>query len=375
MNHHRKKLCIVVPGHWSQLMGGSQYQVKCLIDILVSKGVYEIFYITRLPNHSYHPQGYKIISIGKGRSSRRSLFRLVFDAVEISRILKDIRPDIIYQRVGCGHTGIAAHYSYKNTCKMLWHIAHEMEVSKQKIRLSAEMLYSYFDKKLLEYGISKSDHIIAQTLDQSRLLEKNYNRVADMVVPNFHPYPTERIEKNMPIKIVWIANLKPWKQPEYFIRLAYDLQGIVPDVKFIMVGAMQGTSGWQAKIKDSMRDARQLEYIGEQPQEEVNKILATAHIFVNTSRWEGFANTFIQAWMRKVPVVSLEINPDRLFDANNVGLFSGTYEKMREDVLTLVRNPDMRIKMGEDAQRYAFENHSERNVQKMIQLFDAPLYE
>ena len=47
-------------------------------------------------------------------------------------------------------------------------------------------------------------------------------------------------------------------------------------------------------------------------QAEVNALLEHTDLLVNTSDYEGFSNTFIQAWMRRVPVVSLRVDPDRL---------------------------------------------------------------
>ena len=53
--------------------------------------------------------------------------------------------------------------------------------------------------------------------------------------------------------------------------------------------------------------------------EDVNKLLERSHLLVNTSKWEGFSNTFIQAWMRSVPVMTLGVNPDGLLDNSYLG--------------------------------------------------------
>ncbi len=55
-------------------------------------------------------------------------------------------------------------------------------------------------------------------------------------------------------------------------------------------------------------------FCGAISQQEVNAELANAHVLVNTSLYEGFPNTFIQAWMRRTVVVSLNVNPDGIFD-------------------------------------------------------------
>ena len=42
-------------------------------------------------------------------------------------------------------------------------------------------------------------------------------------------------------------------------------------------------------------------------------------LLINVSVSEGISNTFIQAWMRGVPVVSLNSNPDHWFDKYEIG--------------------------------------------------------
>ena len=44
-------------------MGGSQYQVKCLLDILIPTNKYEIFFVTKNFDEGYQPKGYQIKKI------------------------------------------------------------------------------------------------------------------------------------------------------------------------------------------------------------------------------------------------------------------------------------------------------------------------
>jgi glycosyltransferase involved in cell wall biosynthesis len=362
----KKRLCVIIPTHWSAIMGGSQYQAKCLIDKLLPDERFEIYYLTRRYDSKFHPQGYKIVKVANVKGIGR--YGFFFNGFRLLRLLSQIQPDVIYQRVGCAYTGIAAYYAVQNNCKMVWHVASDNDVLPfQKTNNFLITSFRYIDKKILEYGVMSSHYIIAQTNQQAEYLKKHYGRTATEVIYNFHPMPRENIKKTNPIKIVWISNFKPFKQPEYFIRLARDLRNLGKKVKCIMIGAPAHLPlNWQSSIENKIDEEDNLAYLGVRPLEEVNSILAKAHIFVNTSLFEGFANTFIQAWMRKVPVVSLHCNPDGILERHNIGFFSGTYEKMLQRVIELIKNPALRDEMGERAQVYAFERHSEKNIANLI---------
>jgi glycosyltransferase involved in cell wall biosynthesis len=254
---------------------------------------------------------------------------------------------------------------------MVWHIAHDNDVSPGKHTLGQGIESMCIDKPLVEYGLRNAGCIVAQTERQAELLRNNYGGQCNAVIPNFHPDPQEPIEKGSTIKVVWVANLKEWKRPEVFVQLAGDLKAL-DNLEFIMVGAPPtGKSEWRNKLIRDIDKTANLNYLGQLGQDEVNQVLAHSHIFVNTSLAEGFANTFIQAWMRRVPVVSLHVNPDRVFDTHEIGFYCETYERLINNVRHLIENERLREKMGNEAQRYAFERHSMRNAQTLMQLFDS----
>jgi len=104
-----------------------------------------------------------------------------------------------------------------------------------------------------------------------------------------------------------VANLKPAKRPELFIALAKRCISL-KDTRFLMVGALVGQAIRNALLTQA-GNLPNFHYAGAVPLEEVNRLLDSAHIFVNTSsaNGEGFPNTFIQSWLRGVPVISFRL--------------------------------------------------------------------
>ena len=352
-------------------MGGSQYQAKILIDHLVTLDRYDIYYLARRVNPDSRPVGYQIIKIADGSGVRR--YGHFFDAPRLLSLLKSIRPDVIYQMVANANTGIAAYYARRHGCRMIWRITHDSSVTRPELHGWRDRLpHRYLERKFTQYGIRHAGIIVAQTDYQARMLRETYGKSATAVIRNYHPVPrAETIRKSEPVKILWVANFKPWKQPEVFIRLAEDLRDR-KEVRLIMIGAPVASERWFQDIRNRMAGLDNLEYRGVQTQEQVNALMAESHLLVNTSQHEGFSNTFIQAWMREVPVLSLSVNPDNLLDdGSSIGYCaSGNYHRLLERVKNLLDEPDRIQDMGRKSRQYALESHSERNILELMKLID-----
>ena len=355
----RTTICILLPEHFSSNMGGAEYQANLLVDALCETKKYDIFYLCHRADEHYKPKEYKIRVIGKSKILINSFPFL--SAWQVYSELKKIRPSIIYQNVGGFQTGVAAYYAKKHGAKFIWHIASDDDLSpqwknniKRAIRLAPERLF-------LNYGIKNSDIIAAQTKYQTYILKKKFGIDCQTFIPIGHPYPEEELDKSNRLSILWVANMKPLKRPEIFVRLAQHFRNR-RDVLFTMIGH-PGWGKWFEKIISEIQNLSNMEYVGKLTQGEVNRYLSKGHILVNTSRYEGFSNTFVQAWMRKVPVVSLSVDPDNILENEHIGFRSGTFEKLCRDTNSLIVDKELREDMGKRALDYARKNHS---IDKMI---------
>jgi glycosyltransferase involved in cell wall biosynthesis len=370
MNAEATRLCIVTPHHPSGSVGGAEFQIECLLEALIPAQRYDISYVARSVNPGFRPAGYRIVRIGN--SPRQPRFGYGMDAIPLYKALRGLRPHVIYQRVACGYSGICAYYARRNGARMIWHVAHDTDVSRQTLDPGRNPIRPLLDAASVQYTIRHVSHIVTQTDTQSALLEANYHRHADGVVPNFHPEPHEDLDKSGPPTVLWVANFKRWKRPEQFLELAAALADL-KDVRFIMVGAEAGGSGsrdWNASILQRLQSQPNVQYLGPQPQAEINRLLARAHVFVNTSISEGFPNTFIQSWMRAVPVVSLSVDPDNVLQRESIGFRADSPAGLATAVRRLLVEPGLREQYGANARRYALAKHSLRNAGMLMQLID-----
>ena len=368
MSANRTRLCIVNP---FQHGGGAEFQISLLTAALHNADRFDVYYLARHVAREIRPQGYTVVPIG--HSGKVPRLGYVTDFIPLYRALRAIKPQVIYQRVACGYTGICAFYARHHRARMIWHVAHNTDVTPQTLDTGRNVVRRRMEKCSVEYAIRRADRIVVQTRDQGKLLSQHYGRQADAVIPNFHPEAAELPDKSGPPTVVWIANLKLWKRPDVFVRLAQAL-GDLASVKFLMFG--EAPSGpqdakWCATLLQNIASTPNLAYLGHRSPDEVNQYLARASIFVNTSVHEGFPNTFVQAWLRDAVVVSLSVNPDQVLDSNGIGVHARSEEELARAVRGLLMDPAVRAGYAQRARAYAKSAHSVRNIGELTQMIDA----
>jgi glycosyltransferase involved in cell wall biosynthesis len=104
------------------------------------------------------------------------------------------------------------------------------------------------------------------------------------------------------------------------------------------------------------------------PHHAVHEQLRRSAVLVSTSDYEGFPNTFIEAWLHGVPVVSLHADPDELLSRGGYGFVSGTESALEVHVRQLVDSPEEAARIGAAARDYALRAHSMGNADQIARL-------
>ena len=145
------------------------------------------------------------------------------------------------------------------------------------------------------------------------------------------------------------------KQPDLFLDLAERL----PRQSCVMiVNAEADQEGLHQRILERAQAMPNLALHVNVPLSEMEQHFARARVFVNTSTYEGFPNTFVQAALNGVPVVSWRVDPDRLLSQEVIGLCAGgSFDRLLELVEDCCASEEKRKALGRRAQEYAYAHH------------------
>jgi glycosyltransferase involved in cell wall biosynthesis len=356
------KITVLLQASSTFVKGGSEFQADLLMNEMVKAGHSVTCVSDLMGDPGPGLEGVEYIYL---KSHGRKLAVLNYSA--LMKTLKRISPDIIYQRFRVPYTGMAARYAKRNSCKMVFNMANVRDPRKNSVPFDRMFLFNFITEFLGRYGIKNVDAVVAQTHDQSRDLKKFFGRDC-VVIRNGHPIPGPPFEKAYPPIVLWVSNVKPIKRLEMFLNLARELEGT--GAQFVYVGRPADDKYYKLS-EDVLKNSGNVEYLGELPYEETNDLIAKASLLVNTSLTEGFPNTFIQAWMRETPVVSLDVDPDNLLETEGVGYRSGSFEKFVADVKMLLADEGKRRLIGKKARQYAIENHDIAKIGKRyLDLFE-----
>ena len=362
------KVVILVPSHWGARTGGSEFRAHCLADFLVSQDC-EVTYLTRNPPLSGEQYAYPITAFAPPRALRRLRWGFAPDSVSLFRALNALNPDVIIQLVACAHTGVAAYWAKRHNKLMFWYLASDMDVEKSP-NIGVNGPARILDGLLFRYGRENCSHIVCQTRFQKHRLLETTGRSAVAVIPNFHPAPQHAVEAESVFTAVWVANFKPLKQPQVFLQLAEDLRH--ENIKFCMIGRLENST-WGKSIRQKIQQQTNVEFMGEMDMDSVNRQIGASHVLVNTSEYEGFPNTFIQAWMRGVPTLSLNVDPDGVIEANGLGKKTGDYENIRHELLSLKNDVNQYDEASRRCMDFAKTNHSMQNASQLLTLIQREL--
>jgi glycosyltransferase involved in cell wall biosynthesis len=364
------RVCIVAENHARVAMGGAEYQTELLTDELASRPNVQLTYLARRVPTGASAQGidYALRQIGHDRGIRRRA--VLFDARELHRALADIRPDVIYQQCRQSYTAVCAHYARKAGIPFFFHVASDSDLNWRWVtmHLSPNTPFDIAECMSGMWGIRRASHIIAQTGRQRDMLRDNVGRDTDILVRNFQPVPEGLPDKPAgPLQILFVANFKTVKRPWLFMDLAESFAGR-SDLQFTMIGRPTQEARFAQMMERTTRIPN-LRYLGELPIDEVNARMAEAAIHVNTSSFEGFPNTFLQAWARGAIVATLNVDPDGCLSQEGLGFCANeSMQRLHGYIDEISRSPERRVEIQQRAFSYVQENHGMKQCRRLADM-------
>lgn len=280
--------------------------------------------------------------------------------VKLFALFKLINADIYIQRCKIGLTIYTALF-----CKILKKKFVFMTASEADVIGTIKKDLPLFNKTFHDYGIKKSDLILVQNNEQQKLLKKNFNLES---YTQKSVCPVKHLKSKEGNYILWVGRAVAVKEPEKLFELAQQN----PDKNFIMIcKSVPHEVEYFEKTKNNALKIENIQFIEHVPFNEIDQFFQNVKIFVNTSAYEGFPNTFIEAWKNGIPVISLNVNPDDIITAYSLGFCSKTISQMNKDIDLLYSDEKLYKKLSNSAYLYVKKNH---NLEVIIEEFKRHLY-
>ena len=333
--------------------GGAAVQLFLLAKEFAKNNDFEISVLTgHYKKVKSQTERFKNIMIFNALDIHKKLINYPKNLIKFFVTLKKINPDIIIQRSADFVTGLCAFFCKVFGKKFIYSIAHELDVSGEYVK--------DLKRKIFKYGINNATFLVAQSNDQIMFIEKQKNRKINNISVIKSGYKIKEIGENTKKYILWVSRAVRWKRPELFLKLAK----LFPKEKFIMICNKEGDILYWESIKkaSSISNLKFLNYI---PFHKIDRYFKEAKLFINTSIYEGFPNTFIQAFKNKTPVISLNVNPDEILTKNKIGIFChDDLKKMEFSINQLFENQELYDTYAKNAFTYVKNNHDIKIISK-----------
>jgi glycosyltransferase involved in cell wall biosynthesis len=165
---------------------------------------------------------------------------------------------------------------------------------------------------LLEFAIRRANQRFAMSLyqqEQFARMGQTCGFYRNLVLDRF-----QKRGEQKSVDLLWVARCQPIKQPHKFL----DLVESVPDRRCEMICPAEDQKLF-ASVQTRAAKLPNLRFLNPVPYREIQQHYDHARILVNTSSFEGYPNSFIQAGLGYTAILSLNVDPDGVLEKFGAG--------------------------------------------------------
>jgi len=360
------KICFFSPASYpffvknsKTIHGGAEFQMYLWAKEIAKNNNYSVSFMLgnygQMEKHS-PIKNIKLIKAFKLTASE-NIFSKLLKSVYLLFLYFKIKPDIIITTNASSIVGVTALYTQLFGKQYIYRSSSIIDVDRSWISNHK------FMGKIYRWGLEHTNLVIVQGKEHKSLLQKNHRIKNIKILKN--AFPLQKPNTEIKQHILWVSRFVEMKNPFLFLDLAKQ----IPDEYFVMICPYNpsGYKRWKL-LKNKAAKIPNLIFIEKISFHEIQAYFNKAKIFINTSDFEGFPNTFLQAAQAKTPIVSLNVNPDNFLNEYNCGIFcKNDFNLLVKETKKLLQNPNEQILKGENAYRYLKENHNINKIGKQLE--------
>jgi glycosyltransferase involved in cell wall biosynthesis len=271
----------------------------------------------------------------------------------LCRAMSRADADIYYHNCGECETGQVAAWCRARGRRFVYSVANDSDVDPLLPEMPTRR-----ERLLYRYGLRCADHVVVQTNYQQQQLREGW-QIESTVIPMpcvaWTDRPYEPAPPPLPGKarILWIGRFAPQKRFEWLVEIAR----ACTDLHFDVVGQANYECEYSRTLEPLARSLSNIKLHGFVPHERLYDHYRSADLLLCTSRFEGFPNTFLEAWSLGRPIVST-FDPDHVIATHELGWATDNIPGLIKGIRDLLASPERWGRLSENARRYYSHNHT-----------------
>jgi len=218
--------------------------------------------------------------------------------------------------------------------------------------------------KLAYYTIQNVSHIIVQTNFQKEILKSRFGRECQILNNPVEFYLDTPFKKKLKSKrpiCLWVGKSDMVKQPWIVLEIAKNLK----EFDFVMVMNLSIGLIHEKILSNVLPNIKVIEWIS---YNDIKYLFETANYLINTSKHEGFPNSFLQAGISGLPIISLNVDPDNFIKKNRCGVIAeGNIQVMIDSIYRLENQKELYEEYSSNVFNYVLEKHEWRRISLLLE--------
>ena len=280
--------------------------------------------------------------------------RWLFRYRTLYKSVKNFNPDYLLQECAGFETGIIAYIAKKLNIPFIYRVANDIDTDN---RINKRL--NYRQKLFFRYGLRNSSAIFCQNSYQFEQINDKFPNIPKCIIHNPISFNGELPEVKIYSKrsyIAWIGIFQYQKN----LPALYEIVKKMPNIKFKIAGtesnSMLKDKNTQIALK-GLRECNNAEFVGYLKRNEILPFLSRAYMLLNTSHYEGFSNTYLEALAAGTPIVaSNNADPDNIIPKNNLGLIVKDNCEYDDAINTIIKNKHYDL-LAKRCRNYLLNNH------------------
>lgn len=266
------------------------------------------------------------------------------------RALRQADADLYYHNCAEYITGQVALWCRRHQRRFVYSVASDPECDPR-----LPMLPRFRERALFRYGLRHADRIIVQTARQREQLRHGWGidsqllKMPATLEPRRSPTPAAGRQS----RVVWVGRISAEKRLDRLLAIAARL----PHLTFEIAGGVDAGFAAGASLIEQARARPNVKVLGQVARDRMTEVYEGATCLLCTSDYEGFPNTFLEAWAHGVPVVST-IDPDGVIAAHRLGYAEAGEAGLARRIDQIDADPAEGAAIGRRARSYVDQHHS-----------------